>query len=388
MLRSATILTLICLIGIGAMLPAAAQQAPATTNSTAYDPAAAAAFDQAVALEEAGDYNSAVTAHRSLLKNYPYEPQAAESQFRLAQISQAGGHLPRAFNEFSTYISRYPDGKHFDEAISQQVAIANTYLDGKKTRVLGITVNSGYSRAQKMYSSILESAPFSKYAPMAQFNLGLAYEKQGKVQEAVNNYQKVLDSYPNSSVADDALYQIAYVNMRAGFGQGSQDLSALRLAQHTFEDFLYQFPNSEKAPQAEANLKLIHSREAGDLLNIARFYDHKKEFRAAAIYYNDIIRREPNSEDAEFARTRIEELRSDLGDDALRSGPERTDTGERVAVRRRLQAQVETSALANYVGPPVRDIETEELPVVRPRLRSGVNDVSPLPAVEPQLPVE
>ncbi|MFV0337071.1 MAG: outer membrane protein assembly factor BamD [Chthoniobacterales bacterium] len=386
MLRSATILTLSSLISIGLHATAFAQQNNA--DSTPYDPTATAAFDQAVALEEAGDYNSAVTAHRNLLKKYPYEPQAAESQFRLAQISQAAGQLPRAFNDYSTYISRYPDGKHFDDAIAQQVAIANTYLDSKKTKVLGITVSSGYSRAQKMYSSIIESAPFSKYAPMAQFNLGLAYEKQGKVQDAVNSYQSVLDRYPNSSVADDALYQIAYVNMRAGFGQGSQDLSALRLAENTFEDFLYQFPDSEKNAQAKANLKLINSRESGDLLSIARFYDHQKEFKAAVIYYNDIIRRQPGTEDADLARVRIEELRSQVGDDALRAGPERTDTGERVAVRRRLQAQVETSALSNYAGPSRQDIATEELPVVHPRLRSGVEGVSPLPAVEPQLPVE
>jgi len=349
---------------------------------------ASEAFAQAVAYEESGNLNQAATAHRQITRTYPYEPVAAESQFRLAKIFEASGDLNRAFTEYSNYINRFPDAPNFDEVVANQVNIANVYLDGKKVKVLGLPIGSGFERAQKMYSTIIEQAPFSRLAPMAQFNLGLAYEKQGKVEEAVNAYQIVLDRYPNSSVADDALYQMAYVNMRVGFAGGSQDMSALILAKNTFEDFLFQFPDSEKAPQAEENLLLISARESGDLLGIAKFYDRYKNYRAAVIYYNDVIRRQPTGEEADFARVRIEELRSEVGEDALRAGPERTDTGERVAVRRRLQAQVETSALADYAGPPRNDIVSEELPVVRPRLRTGIRDVAPLPAVEPELPFE
>ena len=84
-----------------------------------------------------------------------------------------------------------------------------------------------------------------------------------------------------------------------------------------------------------------------------------------------------------------------MGDDELRAGPERAETGERAAMRRRLQNQVETSAMSNYAGPPVATIVPEELPPPRPRLRTSSRDVRPvggepvnLPPVEPDLPVE
>lgn len=347
---------------------------------------AAGSYQQAQSAESSGNFRQALGLYRRFVRNYPFDKNAANAQFQVGQIYEQLGNPERAFDAYTTFIQRYSSSPKFEDALIAQVTIANQLLDGRKLTFMGMPIVSGIDKAVKMYETILQNAPFSKYAPMAQFNLGLAYEKQGKVNEAVNAYQGVLDKYANSDVADDALYQIGYVYLRLGYGSGSQDLSALTLARNTFEDFLLQFPKSEKVPQAEENLKMLKGRESGDILNIARFYDKYKDYRAAVIYYNDVIRREPNGEEAQLAKTRIDELRNDYGDDAIRPGPEKTETGEVVALRRRLQAQVETSALSDYSGPPRADVAPQELPIVRPRLRTGVRDVAPLPAVEPELP--
>ena len=242
-------------------------------------------------------------------------------------------------------------------------------------------------RAEQMFGSILKNAPYSKNASVAQFNLGLTYEKQGKLKEAAAAYQTVLDKYTNSSIADDALYQIGYIYMVVGRSGRSQDLASLVLAKNTFEDFLLQYPNSEKAAQARDNLVSLGGKESGDLMAIAKFYDRYRDYRAAAIYYNDVIRRKPKGKEADLARERIQTLRSDIGDDALRTGPERAETGEKATLRRRLQAQIETSALPDFNGPSRRDIVPDELPVVtKPKFRTDVRDVRPMPAVEPALP--
>ncbi|MDX2080539.1 MAG: outer membrane protein assembly factor BamD [Terrimicrobiaceae bacterium] len=349
----------------------------------------AADFDLARQYDESGANQQAIAAYRRFLRAYPASSLAAKAQFRVAELLEARGDLSRAFDAYQTLITRYPDTPEFERAVSKQVLIANEYLNGKRVAFMGLALVPGTDRAEKMFTDILKNAPFSRNAPIAQFNLGLTYEKQGKLKESAAAYQTVLDRYPNSPVADDALYQIGYIYMIVGQSGRSQDLSALITARNTFEDFLLQFPNSEKAAQARDNLKSLGGKEAGDLMRIARFYDRTRDYRAAAIYYNDVIRRQPGSADAELARTRIEELRSDVGDDALRTGPERAETGEKAALRRRLQAQVETTALADYNGPPRRDVVPDELPVVnRPRLRTDVRDVRPLPAVEPALPTE
>ncbi len=36
-----------------------------------------------------------------------------------------------------------------------------------------------------MYEKIVKNAPYSKHAPVAQFNLGLSFERQKKAREAI-----------------------------------------------------------------------------------------------------------------------------------------------------------------------------------------------------------
>ena len=316
-------------------------------------------------------------------------PEGAAAALRMAELLQQAGQTERAFTAYSNFLSQYPGSPRFDEAVRAQIEIANLYLNGRRARFLGLPLLSGYERAEKMLATVISAAPFSRFAPMAQFNLGLAYERQGKTNEAIAAYQGVIDRYPGSSVAASALYQIGYVYMILGTRRNSEDVSALIQARQTFEDFLMFYPNSEKAGQAQANLDLLQGRESGDFYLIARFYDRNRQYRSAFIYYNEVIRRAPNTENAELSKVRIDEMRASLGDDALRTGPEQVQTGERVALRRRLQAQVETPSLADYAGPPRDSLVPEELPVVRPRLRTEQRDISPLPAlppVEPDLP--
>ncbi len=348
------------------------------------------AFQAAEDLYAAKNYDGALIAYKRFLKTYPRSILASKAQLQVADLLLIQGRWSAAFDAYQKLITSYPNTPEFEGAVARQVLIANSYLDLSRIMVLGYSVPvpgiTGAERAQKMYESILKNAPYSIYAPIIQFNLGLAFERQKAIKQARDAYQRVLDKYPNSDVCDDALYQIAYIYMRLGLTSSSQDLSALVLSKETFEDFLLQYPKSEKAPQARDNLATIGRTEAGNLLDIAKYYDWSKNYKAAIVYYNDIIRKQPKSADAETAKTRIEELRSQFGDDILRVGSERAESGEKLALRRRLQAQVETSALSDYSGPPKREIVPDELPVVKqPRLRTEGRDVQP---IEPLLPTQ
>ncbi|MCX6971434.1 MAG: tetratricopeptide repeat protein [Verrucomicrobia bacterium] len=381
---------------LSAVVPASGQNpsqqgrpAPAPAPVVKISPDDQASFNLAKDYDESGATQQAIAAYRQFIKGSPASPLASKAQYRIAELLESTGDLSKAFDGYQTLITRYPDTPEFEKSVTKQVLIANAFLAGRKLKFFGLEIVPSTDRAEQMFASIIKNAPFSKNAPIAQFNLGLTYERQGKLKEAAGAYQTVLDKYSTSSIADDALYQIGYIYMQVGRSGKSQDLSALVMAKNTFEDFLLQYPNSEKAAQAKDNLASIGGKESGDLLAIAQFYDRYKNYRAAAIYYNDVIRRQPGSKDAEFARSRIETLRSDVGDDALRTGPERAETGEKAALRRRLQAQVETSALSDFNGPSRRDVVPDELPVVnRPKLRTDSRDVRPLPSVEPALPTQ
>jgi outer membrane protein assembly factor BamD len=309
----------------------------------------------------------------------------------LGELYDSLGNSKRAFDSYQKLLENFPQAREFDRAVEAQVAIADAQMDSRR-----------YERAAEMYTSILANAPFAKFAPSVQFKLGQAFENQKEYEKAISAYQLVLDRYPNSSLAADALYQIGYVQFTEAEGR-SQDLSAAIDAKNTFEEFLIEFPKNEKAAQARENLDTMSGREAFDLLTIAKFYDRKTDYRAAVVYYSDLVRRQPGTPDADLAGSRIEEIRATVGEDELRAGTERAETGVRAAMRRRLQNQVQTSSLSNYAGPPVSTVKPpEELPAPRPQLRTSSRDMRPqgssgpqpadlqpapdLPPVEPELP--
>jgi len=338
----------------------------------------------AESLEAKGDDTGAYKAYKALVKRYGLSLLAPKAQRKVGLLLQKHGDNDKAFEAYNTYLSKYPQGEDFDGVVEQMFTIAKGFLDGEKKKVLGVPVTSSMSRAQAMFESIVKSAPFSKYAPIAQFNVGQALEKQNKYPEAIKAYQTVVNKYAGDAIADDALYQVGYVQLREA-REGSYDRASAAKAREAFEDFINRYPESEKVPQARENMKSLDTGSAKGTLEIARFYDKTKQYRAAVIYYNDVIKTQPGSPESELAKTRIEELKQQFGEDALRAGPERTETGARAAQRRKLQAKVDTASRPDYVGPPV--VMPEEKIVTgpaKPKLRTSPGSIGP--AVEPPLP--
>jgi len=336
---------------------------------------AAVEFAAAQKTAASGNADEAIRQYRQLVRAYPFSKKAAEAQFQVAQLLQKKGDLDGSFKEYTKLLNKYPDTPHFENAVAEQVIIANAYLKGRKVKIFGIPAYASMEKAQEMYEEILRAAPYSKHAPLVQFNLGLSLERQGKGNEAVAAYQKLIDKYPNSSISNIALYQIGYVYMRIGMAGRSQDLSALKEAKNNFEDFLVQYPNDEKSFQANDNMKAMTHRESEDIMRIARFYDFSKNYQSSALYYNEVIRKFGQTPEASEAKTRLAELKDLVGEDALRSGQQKPLSGAQVAFRRKLQAQVETTGLANYDGPAKNAIKGKELQMNLPEMKTNVREV-------------
>jgi outer membrane protein assembly factor BamD len=99
-------------------------------------------------------------------------------------------------------------------------------------------------------------------------------------------------------------------------------------------------------------LKTLQGRKSNDAFNIARFYDKQHNYKAAYVYYNEVLQQQPDSQQASRAKTRMDQIRTKMGDEALKIGTENPETGQTQAERRRLQAQVDTTSRPDFVGPP------------------------------------
>ena len=350
-------------------------------DSGAVEKSASEQLHKAQALETEGDLSKAIGAYRALLKGFPESGAAPQAQFKIAELNEQLGEPERAFTAYGKYLSNYPRGKEFDTVVERQFGIGKEFLEGARRKLFGMKTFPSMQRAQKMFEEIVKNAPYSKQAPLAQFNIGMSLEKQGDYPEAIAAYQSAVDKYPNDDVAADAQYQIGYVQMHL-IENGSNDEAARVKARDAFEDFIVRYPQSEKIQQARENIAKLSGTNLKKNLEVARFYEKTKNYKAAVIYYNEVLRGEKSSPEAAEARKAIERLKQNVGVDALRSGSENAETGSKAQESRKMQAQVDTASRPDYAGPPAPRVPEETAPQ-KPSLRTP-GEATPMP--EPALP--
>ena len=278
--------------------------------------------------EKEGNIKRAIKAYKSLVKRHPKDTLASAALYRSAQLQEQLHDYTPAAESFSQLVEKYPGSPHFEEAIEAQFRVGEIYLNGKKLKFLGIPLASALDRAVTIFANVVRTAPYGKYTARAQFDIGLAREKQGANDAALQAYQAVADKFPNEPVAVDAQYQIGYIWFTAA-QTGTKDAAASANAKTAFQDFLFHYPKSEKAAQARANLDILEHKQTANSYKVAKFYDKQKYYRAAVIYYNEVIRQQPGSEESNEAKKRIDQLRAKFGDAALQPALAVSQTGKK-----------------------------------------------------------
>ncbi len=277
---------------------------------------AAELFQIGQTAEKEGNIKRAIKAYKSLVKRHPKDALAPSALYRSAQLQEQVHNYTPAAEAFLQLVERYPSSPNFEPAIEAQFRIGEIYLNGKKLKVLGIPIASALDRAVTIFANVVRTAPYGKYTARAQFDIGLAREKQGANDAALQAYQAVVDKFPNEPIAVDAQYQIGYIWFTAS-QTGTKDAAAASNAKTGFQDFLFHYPKSEKAAQARANLEILEHKQTANSYKVAKFYDKQKYYRAAVIYYNEVIRQQPGSEESNEAKKRIDQLRAKFGEAAL-----------------------------------------------------------------------
>ncbi len=276
-------------------------------------------YNTAQSAEKEGNLKRAIHAYADIVRHHPKDALAPSALYRGAQLQEQVHDYFVAADSYRLLVEKYPGNPHFDEAIEAQFRIGEMYLDWQKEENSGhLAYGNSLDRAVTIFANIVRTAPYGKYTARAQFNIGLAREKQNVPEMAVEAYQAVVNKFPNEPVAADAQYQIGYIWLMAA-RKGTTDAAATTNAKTAFQDFLLHYPHSEKAAQARANLDLLEHKETTSSYEVAKFYDKQKYYRAAVIYYNEVIRQQPGSTESNLAKKRIDQLRAKVGEAALQA---------------------------------------------------------------------
>ena len=144
------------------------------------------------------------------------------------------------------------------------------------------------------FQSIIESAPFSEYSPLAQFALAESYQNDKKISLAIASYQKLVDKYPNHKLSSEAQYRIGDI-ARKQINLGSRDSANITHAKNAMEDVIVAYENSPRAKEAKIALKQLNSIQGTQLYETGLFYEKQNQLRSAVIYYEKAAKTSNNT---------------------------------------------------------------------------------------------
>ena len=221
-------------------------------------------------------------------------PSSDYALYQKAVITGANGQFAQKVSLLQSIQNRYPSSSLIADA---NMEVANTYLASEQ-----------YDAAIKPLNTILTSKNSDAFRPQAYLKLGVSYYNLKDNQNALNNFQKLISTYPNSPESDEAVDYVRDIFIDTqkpddfiAFMQKSgkpvsyseQDSLTFITAQtaynnHSydnalqgFNNYLTKFPNGKYF--VEANYM------------VADIYNTNKDFPHAITYYNKVAQKAPNS---------------------------------------------------------------------------------------------
>ena len=259
---------------------------------------------------EKKEYRLALKAARRVVKRWPFSDYAPQAQYLIARAYAARRMDQKAFKEYQELVAKYPKVDNYMEVQRQQFDIANRFLGGQWFKLWGyIPFFPSMDKTVKMYEQIIQSGPYSEVAPQAQMNIGAAHEKQRNYAKAAKDYELAADRYHDRvKVASEATYRAGMAfNKQAKRAEYDQSIAGKAIA--SFTDFDTLYPDDPRVQQTRQIIASLRTEQARGSYQIARYYEKRRRFDGALIYYNDTVAKDMNSKYAEEAKKRIEALK-------------------------------------------------------------------------------
>jgi len=227
---------------------------------------------------------------------------------------------PKADEAYAELLKKYEYTRHLDKAVARQFAIGRYWeqLDaakpgwafgfqwGDSTRPAFDT----WGRAIKSYRSVRLHDPTGRLADDSVMATANAYFLKGRYEEAAHQYDTVRKEYPKSEHQLNA--HLLGMRSKLNVYQGPlYDGTPLEDASEIADQMLRQFSSelgSERQRVVETQNRIYEER-AERAWTRARYYENKKRYGSARLYYQHILDEYPTTEVAQRARVRLGEIR-------------------------------------------------------------------------------
>lgn len=254
-----------------------------------------------------GEYPKAITEFEKLIKHYPRAREAADAQYYIGVSFEKQDRVYEAFKAYQMVIDKYPFSERFPEVMAKEYEIGNQLLEGKSSKSGFFDFSSSDYNVIDVFRTIIKNAPYGEYAPPSQYKIGLYLLEKRLYNEARDEFEKVVNDYPDSEWAKAAKYQIAVTDSHRS-PDAPYDQKITQAAVEEFKDFAKSYPDAELTEEAHTKIAALREKEAENNFLVAKFYEKKKQYGSAKIYYQDIAEKYKGSTWAAKALERIRDI--------------------------------------------------------------------------------
>jgi outer membrane protein assembly factor BamD len=248
-----------------------------------------------------GDYKKALRETEKFANYYNDTDWADENQYLRGEIKMAQGDFLGAAKEYQQVVTGYPESDLFDDVIAKQYEIGDTFYDkgtaNLDKRFWHLFKKRPFRRAIEVYGMVIDNQPFTASAAEAQYKVGLCHFTLEEYKEAAYEYQRVIEDYAGSDWVDEASYGLAMCHYKDSLPP-AYDQSPSLLAIEAIDDFKRRFPTDSRVAELDGIRAEMYNRVAEQRLRTAKYYEKRRRFDSAAIYYEVVVEQFPGSPSA------------------------------------------------------------------------------------------
>lgn len=226
-----------------------------------------------------------------------------------------------AYYEFGEYelandlFSKYLQGetpKFFDQAIRYKFQIACRFQEGVRRHLFHVKTFPkwvhGYEEAIAIFDEVITTMPRDEMAAESLYRKGILLLDLEEYQRSVESYQTLIRRFPKHYLAPESYLGITQVYLTRSQKEfaGNDHLDSVEI---NLRKFRFHFPSDPRLAEAEKIVIKMKELMAKDLLEIGDYYRRTKHPKAAAIYYQTILKKYPSSRAAKTSKERLKKLK-------------------------------------------------------------------------------
>lgn len=184
-----------------------------------------------------GNYTQAINEFQSVIKKYPNTNWAARAQYNIGDAYYNAGEYQKAVENYKIVLDEYPRSSYILDAVNgiEYAQLASGGQDSSSVilqeflknnpqaatadmlrfrQAVGKLQSGDYQGAIEALKQYLRVTNNEDMIPEAYFNLADAYQQSGNLEQAIYNYEIIIENYPGSDQAATSLAILGGIYLR------------------------------------------------------------------------------------------------------------------------------------------------------------------------------